>query len=292
MKGSLIVTVGGLFTTIQDRGRFGYRKFGVPVSGAMDKEAYKWANRLLGQSENTPVIEMTQKGGEFLFNTDAVISITGADMSPRINGDLISTNKVHYITEGDYLEFDSPEKGYRTYIGILGEWSLKKVMSSFSTYTLGEFGGLHGELLDVGDKISWEERKPENVLEEIPKECIPYYSSKLTVEFIAGPEWDWLTKEEQEKFLSTPFKVNSRSNRMGIRLDMEEPLSIPNRDMKSSGVIPGIIQLPPNGKPIILMQDGQTVGGYPRIGKVLDIYLGRVAQVPPGGIVRFMQSKK
>lgn len=287
MKGSLKVIIGGLFSTIQDNGRFGFRKFGVPVSGAMDKEAYKWANRLLGQSEKTPVIEMTQQGGEFQFNTDAIISITGADMSARLNGDLISINKVHKIKEGDRLEFDSPIKGCRTYMGILGDWNLEKVMDSYSTYILGKFGGLHGELLDVGDLISWEVRKPVNMIEEIPKEFIPYYSSKITLNIEKGPEWDWLDNHQKEQFLSAEFKMSSKSNRMGFRLNGEESIKIPKQEMRSSGVFPGVIQLPPNGQPIILMNDAQTVGGYPRIGVVPDRFMSSLAQIPINGTIRF-----
>lgn len=289
--GKFIVLDGGLFSTVQDGGRFGFRKFGVPVSGVMDKEAYKWANRLLGQPEETPVIEMTLKGGTFQFNSDAVFSITGAEMFPKINGNSISSNKTHKIKEGDILEFQYAKKGCRTYIGILGEWKINSVMNSYSTYTSGKFGGLHGEILDKGAVIEWKQRNSANILAEIPKTHIPYFSNKLTVQFIPGPEWDWLPTEEQKRFLSTPFNVSSKSNRMGIRLELEESLTIAKRNMKSSGVVPGIIQLPPNGKPIILMQDGQTVGGYPRIGKILDIHLGRVAQVSPNGILRFKKSE-
>lgn len=290
--GKLIVLDGGFFSTVQDGGRFGFRKFGVPVSGVMDKEAYKWANRLLGQPEETPVIEMTLKGGIFQFNSDAIVSITGAEMLPKINGNSISSNRTHKIRKNEILEFQFSKKGCRTYMGILGEWKIDKVMNSYSTYTAGSFGGLHGKSLDKGDIIEWKHRNSTEILVEIPKAHIPYFSSKLTVEFIAGPEWDRLSTEEQKRFLSASFKVSSKSNRMGIRLDLSDSLQVQESDMKSSGVIPGIIQLPPNGKPIILMQDAQTVGGYPRIAKILDIHLGRVAQVPPNGIIRFKKSEE
>jgi len=164
-------------------------------------------------------------------------------------------------------------------------------MGSYSTYTQGNFGGVEGRTLKKGDVIHWENEKAIFKSLSISKDLIPYYSSKITVEFVTGPEWNRLEEKEQIKFLKTSFKVSSKSNRMGIRLETDEPISVINSDMRSSGVIPGIIQLPPSGNPIILMKDGQTVGGYPRIGKVKDSHLNRVAQLPPNGIIRFKKAK-
>lgn len=288
----LQVIDGGLFTTIQDSGREGYRKFGVPISGAMDMQSYKNANKLVGNNEDDPVLEFTLKGGVYKFDSDAVIAITGALMSPNLNEDEIEMNTSIQVTKGDILKIGFAEKGCRAYLAIQGEWDIDEMMGSYSTYVLGKFGGLDGSKLKEGDGILWRNSASDFLERKLPKEEIPYYSSKLTVEFITGPEWEWLSVESQEQFLSTSFKVSSKSNRMGIRLETEEPILSQKSGMRSSGVIQGVIQLPPNGNPIILMKDGQTVGGYPRMGTIPEIYLDRIAQLPPNGIVRFIQRKK
>jgi biotin-dependent carboxylase-like uncharacterized protein len=291
--GSLTVLDGGLFTTIQDGGREGFRKFGVPRSGVMDELAYEYANRLVNNSDGSPVLECTLKGGKYCFESNAVIAVTGASMSPKINGNKVEMYSSLEVKEGDILELGFAQKGCRSYVAISGEWNIKKVMGSFSTYTQGGFGGFKGRTLQKGDILKWRDKDFDSDFKNssLAKDKIPYYSSKVTVKFVVGPEWKLLSKKEQDKFLSTEFKISSESNRMGLRLNAKEAILIDNPEMSSSGVIPGIIQLPPNGNPIILMKDGQTVGGYPRIGKVLGLYLDRLAQIPPNGIVRFKKSE-
>lgn len=289
--GKLTVLDGGLFTTIQDKGRSGYRKYGVPSSGVMDISAYKKANFLAGNSKNAPVLECTLKGGKYQFNTDATIAITGALMNPGINDNEIGMNTSVKVRAGETLELGFAKKGCRAYVAIRGSWDIDKVMGSCSTFTLGKFGGLNGTPLKKGDQISWQEIPESLEPRTLQNDGIPYYSSKITIEFIPGPEWDQLNDQEKDKFLNSSFRVSSKSNRMGIRLESEKPIVMNQVDMKSSGVIPGIIQIPPNGLPIILMKDGQTVGGYPRIGKILDIHLNRIAQVPINGTIKFKEVK-
>lgn len=288
---SLTVIDGGIFTTIQDSGRKGYRKFGVPVSGAMDEKAYNLANDLVGNKKGSPVLECTLKGGKYRFNSKATIAITGAKMSPSLNGDVIEMNTALKVGKGDVLQLGFAKRGCRTYVAIQGEWDIQKIMGSYSTYTQGVFGGFKGRTLEKGDVLKWDERDVVFNKSSISDQ-IPYYSSKITVQFIAGPEWDGIEAVEQERFLTTKFKVSSKSNRMGIRLETDKPIKSNKIDMKSSGVIPGIIQLPPGGNPIILMKDCQTVGGYPRLGKVLDTDLDRLAQVPPNGTVSIIKSEE
>lgn len=288
--GKLVVIDGGLFTTVQDAGRFGFRKYGVPVSGVMDNSAFELVNSLVGNSPETPVLEMTLKGGKYRFESDSVIALTGANMNPTVNGISVELNSSLEIKSGDILEFEYARRGCRCYLGVRGAWDIEKILGSYSTYNEGKFGGIEGRTLQKGDQLHWKEIQSDFQSYTLSQEEIPYYSSKLTVEFIPGPEWNWLSKKEQDKFLSTEFKISSESNRMGIRLNSDFEIEGKKREMVSSGVIPGIIQLPPNGSPIILMKDGQTVGGYPRIGKVLDIHLNRLAQVQPNGTIRFKKS--
>jgi biotin-dependent carboxylase-like uncharacterized protein len=212
-------------------------------------------------------------------------------MNPRLDSNELKMNTSIQVKKNSILEIDYAKKGMRAYLAIKGKWDIKKVMGSYSTCVQGKFGGLNGRKLKKGDKIFWDDESSEHINKSVSKAKIPYYSSKITVKFIPGPEWDWLSDKEQKKFLSTSFKVNSKSNRMGIRLDSDTPIEVLSNDMLSSGVIPGIIQLPPSGKPIILMKDAQTIGGYPRVGKVLDVHLNRLAQIPTNGIIRFKKSE-
>lgn len=285
----LIVIDGGLFTTVQDYGRPGFRKYGVPVSGVMDRNSFDLANRLVGNPKGTPVLECTLKGGKYSFETRSLIAITGASMTPRINGDEVFQNCSLIVNPGDELELGFASRGCRTYLALKGNLNLPKIMDSFSTYTLGKFGGFAGRVLKTEDELEWNQPEEELNPREASKEEIPYFSSKVTVRIMKGPEWDWLSVTVQQEFLDVKYQVSSQSNRMGIRLEGSS-LESPERQMISSPVVPGIIQLPPNGNPIILMQDGQTIGGYPRIAKVLDEDLWRLGQVKAGDTLSFIFS--
>ncbi|MEQ9310768.1 MAG: biotin-dependent carboxyltransferase family protein [Balneolaceae bacterium] len=287
--GSLSILDGGLFTTIQDLGRKGFRKYGVPTSGAMDLKSYKLANWLVGNREGSPVLELTVKGGKYQFKNAAKIAITGALMNPKLNGSAVEMNRSLELKKGDMLELGFASRGCRSYLAIQGVMYSNKVMESYSTYTLGKFGGFDGRSLQKGDVLEWENLKIDFEVREARKDQIPYFSSKVEVRIIAGPEWDWLNKESQNKFLNNKFEISSKSNRMGIRL-LGNLFEKHDQQMVSSPVIPGIIQLPQKGNPIILMQDGQTIGGYPRIAKVLDEDLWRLGQVKQGDRLSFKLS--
>lgn len=282
----LEVLDGGLFTTIQDMGRPGFRKFGVPTSGAMDIKSFQLTNRLVGNPEDFPVLECTMKGGKYRFREEAIIAVTGASMNPKIGGKEVGQNESLKINAGDELELGFSTRGCRSYISIKGSLKIKKVMDSYSTYTIGKFGGFSGRALKSGDVLEWDQIIFSKPIQKAPIDQIPYFSSKVSVRIMKGVEWDWISKASQEEFISSRFKVSSKSNRMGIRLQ-GLTLEVPDRQMISSPVVPGIIQLPKSGNPIILMQDGQTIGGYPRIAKVLDEDIWRLGQVKAGDKVSF-----
>ncbi|MEX2364463.1 MAG: biotin-dependent carboxyltransferase family protein, partial [Balneolaceae bacterium] len=265
MIGSLKVLDGGLFTTIQDTGRTGFRKYGIPASGVMDAHATKLANWLVGNPHETPVIEMTLQGASYQFQSDAVIGISGANMDARVNNQQIERYKTQEIREGDTLSFSYAKSGCRAYLAIQGEWKVEEVLGSYSAYTMGGFGGKFGRIIKKNDVLEWDFEKQERGKREVPRKLLPYYSSSGNrIRIIAGQEWEVLSKENQKRFLGREYQISSESNRMGMRLQ-GEPLYFEGGEMVSSAVIPGIVQLPKQGNPIILMQDGQTAGGYPRI---------------------------
>ena len=276
----------GVFATIQDLGRVGYREYGVPLSGVMDQTAAKLANRLVGNPAHFPVIEFTLKGGSFKVLHSATIAITGADLKATLNEMSLERNQSINVQAGDIVKMNYARSGVRSYLAIAGEWDIEKVMESYSTFVPGHFGGFNGQTLKGGDVISVKEPSTSELKLASPNE-IPYYSHKLTVELLPGPEFEYLSKDAIELLTNTEFSIQPQSNRMGIRLASDIPLPTPNLELKSSGVVPGVIQLPPSGQPIILMRDAQTVGGYPRIAKVREHYLDPLAQMQVGSVIRF-----
>ncbi len=284
--GSLKVLNAGLFATIQDKGRIGFRKYGVPLSGVMDKKAYELSNWLAGNVHGAPVLELTMSGGSYQFESEASIAIVGADMKPSINSTPVPINKTLKVQRDDILSFKFSDRGCRAYLAVRGVLEVDQVMNSYSTYTVGGFGGLDGQPLKKGDILSWKEIPDEVEIREADKAEIPYYSSKVSIKVMPAPEWDWLSESDQQKALNQRFTVDSSSNRMGLRLT-GNGINVPDVQMTSSPVMPGIIQLPKSGEPIILMADGQTIGGYPRVLKVLNSELWRLGQVKPGDTVSF-----
>lgn len=280
MKGELEVLSGGLLTTVQDHGRHGYRKFGVPVSGVMDEHSYKLANWLVGNPQHAPVLELTLMGGTFEFHSDAVVGISGAEAEISVNDNPAASNKSIKIKKGDILDIGRVTSGCRLYLAIAGEWDIEKIMGSYSTCLSAKFGGMQGRALNKGDRLIWKSDQDKTVERTVPKKLLPHYSSSQKIRIIEGPEWNWLTEKEQTTFLASHYSISSESNRMGIRLKNSLVLQQGRPDeMASSPVVPGIIQLPSNGSPIILMNDAQSVGGYPRIAKVIDADLWRLGQV-------------
>jgi len=282
------VIKGGLLTTIQDRGRFGYRKLGIPQSGVLDSRAYRQANWLVANLPDAPVLECTLLGGKFRFEQATVIAITGADMVATLNDLPCQMNRSISIKTDDILTLGYAKQGARTYIGIQGLPEIRQVMASYSTYTLGGFGGYKGRALQAGDSLKWKIEHPKNPNRTLPEHVLPHFSTeKNIIRLIRGPEWEKLSPSAQKLFENTFYTIQNDSNRMGIRL-AGEPLQLnENYLMPSSATLPGTVQLPPNGQPIVLMHDGQTTGGYPRIAKVIDADLGRIAQIPYSGSLCF-----
>ncbi|MDR9418016.1 biotin-dependent carboxyltransferase family protein [Gracilimonas sp.] len=287
MTGQLEILEGGLLTTIQDQGRFGYRKYGVPVSGAVDSHSAELANWLAGNYKKAPVIECTLIGPTLKFNSDAVIGISGSGGAVHLNGDERVINETIRVKTDDVLKIGHLEKGCRLYIAIKGEWELESMMGSFSTCLQAIFGGYSGRKLKSGDSICWECEEDDTAKRKTPKKLIPHFSTRQLIRIMPGPEWNWISEDEQFKFLDTDFSILDSSNRMGVRLKSLEKITLQKDNMKSGPVVPGTIQLPPNGNPIILMNDAQSVGGYPRIAKIAEADVWRLGQLWKGNKINF-----
>ncbi|MEQ9402176.1 MAG: biotin-dependent carboxyltransferase family protein [Cyclobacteriaceae bacterium] len=277
--GKLKVIKSGLMLTIQDEGRLGYRQFGIPQSGAMDKDAMHLANELVGNRADLPVVEFAVQGIKLEAVETTTIAITGARTDIRINDNRATLNTSYKVVSGDTLSISAPLEGVYSYIGIGGKIQAKKDFGSCSTYLMAEFGGLNGKSLKAGDLIVSKEDSP---FKRRAKEVITDCSDIEVVRMLPGPEWSMLKEAPDRKV----FQIDASSNRMGIRL-AGETISIEGSEIPSSAVIPGTVQLPAGGSPIVLLNDCQTTGGYPRIGKVIDADLGRLAQMPAGTRLKF-----
>ncbi|AOE50588.1 5-oxoprolinase subunit C family protein [Kangiella sediminilitoris] len=275
----------GLQTTVQDSGRSGYRKYGVANNGALDEYSHRLANWLVGKEKDSPTLEVTQIGPVLEFTTATTIGIAGAEFELFINDQAVPINQTLHIKAGDTLSFGHLKSGARAYIAFSGDLEIPSIMQSRSTNLLASFGGLNGRALQDGDCLSISSElfaQERTVPEELLMEHHHNLKQKhIIVRMIPGREFSCLEKGSKEKFLCSDFEVNSYSNRMAIKLDGAELSTREEQSMITSPIVPGTVQLPSNGQPIIILADGQTAGGYPRIGQVITADLSLLAQLKP-----------
>ncbi|MDE3740270.1 biotin-dependent carboxyltransferase family protein [Maribacter polysaccharolyticus] len=275
----LKVIKSGLYTTLQDEGRFGYRDKGVPVSGVMDMLVFQNANTLLENEANSAVLEITMTGPTLLFEKDTYIVLSGAEFETTLNNEPISNNKVHKVKAGDILSYGRLLKGFRGYLAIKNGFKTKEVLGSRSQFypitkrgTIKEKAALeYDEYLDFEPKIS--EFKANISLEEI------------VLKVSKGPEFKLMDDVQLEQLFINSFTVAKEYNRMGYQFD--EKIKGHSWSMLTSATLPGTVQLTPSGKLIILMKDGQTTGGYPRILQLKDTAISILAQKKFGDKISF-----
>ncbi len=277
----------GLFTTIQDKGRWGYQKFGMSVAGVMDDFATRVANMLVGNDEYDAVLETTLLGVEIVFNCDEVISITGGDMNPKINGKTVLMWTSLRVKSGDKLSSTGAISGLRSYIAFSRGIDVPEIMGSKSTFTRGNLGGFEGRKLNKNDELQLGEKKVSNTGSYLPTEYKPIYKKDNTIRVVLGPQDDYFDKDAIETFLSSKYTITSEADRMGYRLDGPKINHIVGADIVSDGVVFGSVQVPGHGSPIIMMADRQTTGGYTKIATVITPDLCTLAQMNPGSTMKF-----
>lgn len=283
----------GMLTTIQDLGRPGYQNLGVVVGGAADSFAARVANFLVGNPENSALLEMAFAGPTLRLETDAVIAWCGADFDARCQGALLLKNRPIHLPAGSILDFGGTKSGAMAWLAIAGGIDVPEVLGSRSTDLSGKFGGFDGRRLSAGDRLAigrTQGRKPSPQTAAswslIPERLVAVCGPGV-VRVLRGPEWEWFSPKARETFFQSVFEITKEGNRMGTRLSGPAlPLAEP-REMISAAVDHGVIQVPPSGRPIVLGIDRQTIGGYPRIGIVATVDLGKLAQFRPGDTVRF-----
>lgn len=282
----LLVKKPGLFSTIQDLGRKSYQKYGISQSGVLDEYAFVLANMLVGNNEKEAVLELTLLGAEFEVLEGGIISITGANMSPKVNNKTIPMWETIELTKGDTLSLGLAKEGCRTYIALGGGIDSIPILSSRSTYIRARLGGLRGDVIKEGDIIKSKTCVCAKKY-RLPGEFVPKYYKDNIVRVILGPQLNYFTKKGIETFLNEKFIFTNDINRMACRLDgplIEHKLSA---NIISDGTPNGAIQVPANGKPIILLNDRQTTGGYPKIACAVTVDIQKIAQAKPGDTVSF-----
>lgn len=282
----LLVRKPGLFSTIQDFGRNSYQKYGISQSGALDEYSFILANMLVGNDEKEAVLELTLLGAEFEVLEGGTISITGANMFAKVNNKTVPMWETIDLSKGDILSFGVAKEGCRTYIAIGGGIDSTPILGSRSTYIRAKLGGLNGNIIKEGDVITSKACLHNNKY-HLPEEFIPKYSKDNVVRVILGPQLNYFTEKGIRTFLSEKFIFTNDINRMACRLDgpsIEHKLSA---NIISDGTPNGAIQVPANGKPIILLNDRQTTGGYPKIACVVTVDIQKVAQAQPSDIISF-----
>ncbi len=277
----------GFFTTVQDLGRQGYLKYGVPISGAMDTFSLTAANLLVANNPDNACLEITLIGPELQALTKTQIAITGGAISPKINGQNVPMWKTLNIQEGDIISFGKMESGCRVYLSIRGGINTPLVLGSRSTYVRGGIGGINGRQLKTGDIIEGSKTPLLKVEYKMPEELVPQFTNHIKAHVIMGPQDDMFTEEGINTFLSSHYKVTSEADRMGYRLEGPPIEHKAKAEIVSDALLPGAIQVPKNGKPIVIMRDAQTTGGYPKIAVTITSDLSMLGQAKPNDAIEF-----
>lgn len=279
---NVMVRKAGVYSTFQDNGRFGFRSYGVPESGAMDAYSHNIANTLVGNAKNCATIECTMGGLCLEFSINTVIAITGAGVV-FVNGKSIPLYQPHSIKLNDVLEIRFNNKGLRTYLAVEGGFDTKVIMNSRSASPKINIG----TTLKKGMGLRVEKSQTKQIFKKINKLDIPVFESHKTIRVMDGREINWINKESKQQFYTQRFALSNRCDRMGCLLE-GNPIYIENKvEMLSTAVAKGTIQLTSSGQLIVLLNDCQTTGGYPRIGQIAAIDLPVMAQMKSGETINF-----
>ncbi len=287
---SIFINKPGILTTVQDLGRKGFRRFGINPNGAMDQTAVRLINSLLDTDENAAVLEMHFPAPEILFEKPAIFALGGGDFSANLNGEMIENWRPVFAEKDSVLKFERKRAGNRGYLAIKGGFNIENRLGSASTNLKAKFGGYQGRKLQHGDRIFYNSKfNAQNIKFnfKVSNSLIPFYSKFPTVRVVAGAEFGLLTAISQENLLKENFTISPNSDRMGFRLSGEALYLLHEKELVSSAVNFGTIQLLPDGQLIVLMADHQTSGGYPRIANVVTTDLPLLGQLGAGEKLAF-----
>jgi len=282
---SLRVRQPGLLSLLQDRGRFGQHHLGLTTGGPMDLEAFLLCQRLLGNDPNCTLVECSFGGLELDVETDTLLCVTGAEAPLLINGQPRDLWTGHRVQGGDRVQLGHAEHGCRNYIGVVDGFAVTPQFGSTATVLREGLGGLRGEKLAPGDVLPCRPDTQRQRLQLAAAER-PRYGAQLTVRVVPGYQQAHFPRLQQRRFYSSPWTVSQRADRMGYRLE-GPPIKGDITGIVSEGICLGAIQVPADGQPIVLLNDRQTIGGYPKLGAALSVDAARMSQLRPGATVHF-----
>jgi len=277
---------GGTQTTVQDAGRDGLRHLGIPASGAADKLSFALANWMAGNRWDAPALECTLGGLHIRFKSDTTIGLAGAEMWAQINGQNVKNFTAISVHTDDILTLSFARDGCRAYIAVAGGFKVVEFMGSTATYLPARLGGIEGRALKTGDQISISNRARE-APRIIPKGFTPSLSRHIVLRAQAAPEWEGLDRPSQRHLFVSPFHASPATDRMGSRLRGDKISMAHNVSMASSPLLPGTLQIPPDGRPILALADGHCTGGYPRVLQIIHADLWLLGQIAPGSQISF-----
>ncbi|MGF1474653.1 MAG: biotin-dependent carboxyltransferase family protein [Geminicoccaceae bacterium] len=293
MSGVFKIIEPGLQTTVQDGGRYGFQRFGVPVSGAMDQESLKLANALVGSAPSAPALEMRYAGLELevvdgavrvaLTGTNAKMSVSLADWEQPIT---IEAYRSVTLQAGARLKCRNLGERANAYLAIAGELDLDTVMNSFATYLRGGFGGVSGRALRTDDVLRTTAGDSVGPDRQGGWPILPSDNGPIRV--VLGPQSDFFSDDAIQRFLAAPWTISKDTDRMGMRLEGPKLEHAKGFNITSDGIATGAIQVPGSGQPIILLADRQTAGGYPKIATVASVDLPRLGRAMTGGTMTFV----
>jgi antagonist of KipI len=280
---------GGMLTTVQDLGRYGYQRYGVPTSGALDRFALRAANRLVGNVEAEAGLEATLIGPSLKFLVPATIALTGADLGARLDGRPVPRWQSVLLEAGAVLSFAGPQDGVRAYLALAGGLDVPVVLGSRSTYTRSRLGGVEGRSLKPGDALHVRGDRPVLLggALRMTEASRPAYGHAHTLRVVLGPQDDRFTARGIDTFLTSVYTVAPQSDRMGYRMTGPTIEHLRGPDIVSDGTPFGAVQVAGDGVPIVLLADRGTAGGYTKIATVIGPDLPALAQAAPGDTVRF-----
>ncbi|RUO36281.1 biotin-dependent carboxyltransferase family protein [Aliidiomarina sanyensis] len=282
------VLKGGILTLIQDIGRLGYQHLGVSRGGPLDAQSAYWANRLLDNEPSAAVLEITAGGFEVEAQSQTMVAVTGGDLNLTINGEPQAPWRSFWVRQGDRLKFGTPRYGFRAYLAVSGGFQTEPVLGSRATVARDKLGGVngHGEAVREGDYLPCKHLTSEGIARQIPQRYLPQISQQITLHLIPGYQQHEFSKGTWQQLWNQEFKLDHQSNRQGARLQ-GKALPVPAGEFLSEGVSYGAVQVPPNGQPIIMLDDRQSLGGYPKLGNILPLDGFKLAQCAPGAVIRF-----
>jgi antagonist of KipI len=274
----------GVYTTLQDSGRAGYMKYGIPASGAADRFSARVANLLAGNLPEAAVLETTLFRLDLLALEDLVIAVTGADLSPRVNQVPLPMWQGVGVKNGDRISFGGRKRGFRSFLAVRGGFAGPRFLGSRSVFARG----LMGNPFQAGEILETEKGAAQTpFLAPLPADLLPDFSRRSFLRVILGPQQDRFSQQGVETFLSSEYTVSPQSDRMGYRLDGPKIEHTRGADIISEAIARGAVQVPGDGLPIIMLWDAQVSGGYTKIANVISADLDGLAQVMPGEKLRF-----